>query len=199
MAASGGDGVRIIDKFTRENFGMWKFNMEMILAEKDLWAVVDGSEEPPSADADVTTKKVFDRKEMKAFALIVTNLVDQQIAHIRHCKGPAQAWTTLCNIHETKFLSNILFLRRKFFTCKMQEEDNMLDHVNKVKAFTDELACLEAPIMEGDVVMILLENLPPSYKLLIIALETRPMKELTLEFVIARLMHEVIKRKENEP
>ncbi len=36
MASSGGEGVHIIDKFNGENFGMWKFKMEMILAEKDL-------------------------------------------------------------------------------------------------------------------------------------------------------------------
>ena len=35
MASSGGEGVRIIDKFNGENFGMWKFKMEMILAEKE--------------------------------------------------------------------------------------------------------------------------------------------------------------------
>lgn len=42
MAASEGDGVRIIDKFNGVNFGMRKFKMEMILAEKDLWDVADG-------------------------------------------------------------------------------------------------------------------------------------------------------------
>ena len=198
MASSGGEGVRIIDKFNGENFGMWKFKMEMILAEKDLWEVVDGSEEPPSEDADPKTKKAFERNEKKAFAFIAINLVDRQIAHIRHCKGPAQAWTTLCNIHETKSLSNILFLWHKFFTSKMQEEDDLLDHINKVKALADELACLEAPVTEGDVVMTLLESLPPSYEFLITALETRATKELTMEFVTARLMHEVTKRKESE-
>lgn len=91
MAASEGDGVRIIDKFNGVNFGMWKFKMEMILAEKDLWDVADGGEEPPSADADLKTKKAFERREKKAFALIVTNLADQQIAHIRHCKTLAEA------------------------------------------------------------------------------------------------------------
>ena len=198
MASSGGEGVRIIDKFNGENFGMWKFKMEMILAEKDLWEVVDGSEEPPSEDADLKTKKAFERKEKKAFALIAINLVDRQIAHIQHCKGPAQAWATLCNIHETKSLSNILFLRRKFFTSKMQEEDDLLDHINKIKALADELACLEAPVMDGDVMMTLLQSLPPSFEFLIPALETRPIKELTMEFVTACLMHEVNKRKENE-
>ena len=80
----------------------------------------------------------------------------------------------------------------------MQEEDDLLDHINKVKALADELACLEAPVTEGDVVMTLLESLPPSYEFLITALERRATKELTMKFVTARLMHEVTKRKESE-
>jgi hypothetical protein len=47
--------------------------------------------------------------------------------------------------------------------------------------------------------MTLLENLPPSYEYLITALETLPMQDLTMEFVTARLMHEVSKRREKEP
>lgn len=46
--------------------------------------------------------------------------------------------------------------------------------------------------------MTLLESLPPSYEFLITALETRPIKELTMEFVSACLMHEMTKRKEGE-
>ncbi len=52
---------------------------------------------------------------------------------------------------------------------------------------------------DEDVVMTLLESLPPSYEYLIIALETLPMQDLTMEFLTARLMHEVSKRREKEP
>jgi gluconate kinase len=65
-------------------------------------------------------------------------------------------------IHETQSLSNILFIRRKFFTCKMQEGEDLLDHINKVKALADQLACLEVPVRDEDVVMTLLQSLPPS-------------------------------------
>ena len=81
----------------------------------------------------------------------------------------------------------------------MQEADDMLDHINKVKSLADQLTYLEVAIKDEDVVMTLLDSLPTSYEHLITALETRPMKELTLEFVTARLMHEVTKRKEKEP
>ena len=51
---------------------------------------------------------------------------------------------------------------------------------------------------DEDVVMTLLDCLPPLFNHAIIALKTRPMKELTLDFITARLMHEVSKRKKKE-
>ena len=199
MASSDSDGLKVVDKFNGDNFSLWKFKMEMVLSSKDLWDIVDGSEQPPPSSADVKDLKAYDKRVKTAFAMIATNLVDKELAHIKHCKGPAEAWRTLCNIHETKSLSNILFLRRKFFTIKMQEGDCMLEHINKVKSLADQLLCLDVPMHDEDIVMTLLDSLPPSYDHLIVALETRPMKELTVEFITSRLMHEVTKRKEKEP
>lgn len=110
MATTDGEGVRVIEKFNGENFGLWKFKMEMILDEKDLWEIVEGTEEPPPSDADVKEKKSYERRVKKAFAVIACNLADRQLAHVRTCKGPAEAWRVLCNIHETKSLSNVLFI-----------------------------------------------------------------------------------------
>ena len=47
--------------------------------------------------------------------------------------------------------------------------------------------------------MTLLDSLPPSFDYLITTLETRPFKELIMEFVTARLVHEESKRNEKEP
>jgi hypothetical protein len=156
-----------------------------------------GSEEAPPSDEDPKVIKEYQRRVKKAMSTIGINLVDSQLHHIKRCKGPAEAWKTLYNIHETWSLSNILFICHKFFTCKMQEGEDLLDHINKVKALADQLACLEVPVTDEDVVMTLLESLPPS-EYLITALETLPMQDLTMEFVTARLMHEVSKRREKE-
>ena len=199
MAFRENEGLKILDKFNGENFNLWKFKMEMILASRDLWDIVDESEEAPPSDANLKDKKAFEKQSKTAFGLIAINLVDKEMAHIKHCKGPTKAWKILCNIHETKSLSNILFLRYKFFIIKMQEADDIFDHINKVKSLVDQLTCLEVAIKDEDVVITLLDSLPTSYEHLITALETRPMKELILEFVTARLMHEVNKRKEKEP
>jgi hypothetical protein len=124
--------------------------MEMVLASMDLWEIVDGSEEAPPSNADPKIIKEYQRRVKKAMSIISINLVDSQLHHIKRCKGPAEAWKTLCNIHETRSLSNILFIHRKFFTCKMQEGEDLLDHINKVKALADQLACLEVLVRDED-------------------------------------------------
>ena len=137
MAYLESEAARVIDKFHGEKFSLWKFKMEMALASVDLWDIVDGSEKAPPSDADPKVLKEYQRRVKKAMSIIVLNLADNQLAHVKSCKGPAEAWKILCNIHETKSLSNILFVRRKFFTCKMDEGDDLLDHVNKVIALAD--------------------------------------------------------------
>lgn len=53
-------------------------------------------------------------------------------------------------------------------------------------------------VSNEDVVMTLLENLPPSYEQLITILETMAMKELTTKYVMVCLMHMMCKGKEKK-
>ena len=198
MALLVGETPRIVvDKFNGENFSLFKFKMEMILDEKDLWDLVEGTEIAPPTGSDEKLILAFKKHERTAFRILCTHLVDAQLQHVKSCKGTAEAWKTLRGIHETKGLANILFLKRKFFTIKMQESDDLLQHINKVKTLADQLEALDVTVMEGDIVMTLLESLPSSFENLIVAMETKDIKELTLTYVTSRLMHEVT-RKENQ-
>ena len=78
----------------------------------------------------------------------------------------------------------------------MQENDDLLDHINKVKTLADQLIYLKAPVISEDIEMTLLERLPPLYKYLITILEMMSMKELIIEYITSRSMHEMSKRKE---
>ena len=145
MATYENESVRNIDKFNGENFGLWKFRMEMVLSSMDLWEIVEETEEPPPEDDDPKVIKEFNRRAKKALSVIGLSLVNHQLAHIKGCKGPAEAWKALCNVHETKSLSNILFVRRKFFTIKMQEGDDLMAHINHVKSLADQLTASRSP------------------------------------------------------
>ena len=88
---------------------------------------------------------------------------------------------------------NILFIRDKIFTIKISESDDMLDHIHNVKSFADQLTCLEVPMKEKDVVMTLLDSLPPLFNYLFTASKTRLMKEFMLDSINSSFMQKLSK------
>ena len=80
----------------------------------------------------------------------------------------------------------------------MSKGEDLLEHVNKVKAIMNRLAYLEVPVRDKDIVMALLKGLPMSFEYLIIIMKSMPMKEITTEYVSTHLMREIPKCKEKE-
>ena len=44
-----------IEKFEGENFHLWKFKLQMVLEEKDLWNIVKGDEVEPTDERTTET------------------------------------------------------------------------------------------------------------------------------------------------
>ncbi len=74
----------------------------------------------------------------------------------------------------------------------------MLAHINMVKVLANQLCSIEVNIEDEDVYMVLLVSLPPSFDNLVTSLESMSTKDVDLQFIVARLLHEVSKRKESE-
>jgi hypothetical protein len=94
-------------------------------------------------------------------------------------------------VHEAKTIESKLFFRRRFFTIKMQEGEDLFTHINMVKAIVDQLRSIEVKIKDEDVYMVFLMSLPPSFDNLVTALESMSTKDIDLQFIVARLLHEV--------
>jgi hypothetical protein len=80
----------------------------------------------------------------------------------------------------------------------MQEGEDLLAHINMVKALAHQLRSVEGNIEDEDVYMVLLMSLPPSFDNLVTSLESMSSKDVDLQFIVTRLLHEVSKRKESE-
>jgi len=128
------ESLKVMEKFDGGNFHLWKFKMRMMFSKHGLWKFVDGSDTLPS---EKVARADYNEKEMKAFTLLFEHFTDVQLAHIQYCDNVKSAWEALCVVHEVKTIGNKLFLRRRFFTIKMQERDDMLVHINMVKALAD--------------------------------------------------------------
>jgi hypothetical protein len=123
-----------MEKFDGGNFHLWKFKMHIMLSKHGLWKFVDGSATIFDNEDEIAN---YNEKETKAFALLCEHLMDAQLAHIQYYENVKSIWETLCDVHETKTIINKLFLQRRSFTIKMQEGEDLLAHINMVKAFTN--------------------------------------------------------------
>jgi len=189
------ESLKVMEKFDGGNFHLWKFKMRMIFSKHGLWKFVDEGATLPSEEV---RRADYNEKETKAFALLYEHLTDAQLAHIQYCDNVRSAWEVLCGVHEAKTIGNKLFLQSRFFTIKMQEGDDMLVHINTVKALVDQLRSIKVNITDEDVYMVLFMSLPPSFDNLVTSLESMSTKDVDLQFIVARLLHEVSKRKEYE-
>jgi len=79
------------------------------------------------------------REKKKTFAMLALSHKNFHFSHICLYRTLAKTLAKLCNINEAKKIANILFLRCKFFTIEMEEENDMLVDIKKVKALVDHL------------------------------------------------------------
>ncbi|XP_062709476.1 uncharacterized protein LOC134288474 [Aedes albopictus] len=163
-----------LKKLGDSNYAVWKFRMELVLIQEDLFGVV--SEEKPE-DPD----PVWKAKDAKARALIGLSVEDGQLCHIIRAGSSKDMWDGLKTYHERSSLAK-----------------SMSEHLNEVTVLTNRLTAMGEELKEHWVVAMLLSSLPESYNSLITALESRPEYDLTLEYIKGKLLDEWKRRVENQ-
>jgi transposase InsO family protein len=193
MSVNVSNGVSV-EKLDGTNYHVWKFKMQLILEDKDLFGVIDGTDVKPEK-ADAVAEWV--KRDKKARVTICLALSDSVLATVRSCETAVSVWEKLASVFESKSLVNRLFMRRKLLTMKMSEGDALSTHINMLKTLAEQLAAIGAQTSEEDLVMTLLMSLPPSYEHFITALESVNESELTYDYVVAKLLNFDLRKKEN--
>ena len=138
MASRVEDSISRIEKFDGLNFHLWKFKMQVVLEDKDLWNIVNGTEvEPAGQGVTVAEQDRFRKRARKALATIYLSLVDSQLLMVRSAAMAKEVWEKLEGHHKTKSLANKLFLHKRYLTTTMLENERMIDHVNKLRSIAN--------------------------------------------------------------
>ena len=186
-----------VEKLTRENYHTWKFDMKMLLLDKDLWDVVTGDETlAPGASADRRLK--FKKLENRSLSMICLAISPDLKIYVRSATTGKEAWDALSKHFEEKTLSRKIQFRRKLYSLRMGNA-SATEHINRVKTIGDLLEALDDPVQEKDLVMILISSLPDEYNNLITTLETLKEEQLTWDYVRDRILAEYDRKKGEKP
>lgn len=125
----------------------------MFWASMDLWNIMHGSQKKSTFQCGSHGLKYIPNIWKKnALFIIRLNLADNQFAHIKSCKEPTEAWKMLCNIHKWRICPISSSSTRSFSRAKCKNND-LLDNVNMIKEFADQIDCLEVPMRDQNIVM----------------------------------------------
>nr|CCA21479.1 PREDICTED: copia proteinlike putative [Albugo laibachii Nc14] len=137
--------------------------MQMVLEEPDLWEVVSGDMKLENCVIIWTGEAPVAMGETRDSAGGIQNKVSQG-------DGYHLPWNERFAIaFSSKSLAKKLFLRRLYFTIKMEDGDDVLEHISNVKTVAEQLDAIGAPVREDDLVITLLGSLSDSFQFLITA------------------------------
>lgn len=182
-----------IDKLNNSNYFMWKYKVELLLINQDLWDVI--TDEQPSTPAALRNWMKRDNKARTTIGLLVE---DNQLVHIRGKATAIDTWNALKSIHEKNTLTNRISVYKKITLTRMNESDNMENHLNNLINLFQKLEDLGDIPNEQWKIGIVFASLPQSYSTLVTALEARNEEDLTWSIVYTKLLDEFQRQNEQE-
>ena len=157
-------------KIDGENYINWKFMLTTILKADSLWTIVKGDEPKTIVVALIPD---WDRREMKEKVLLQMSVKDNIIHHIRDCKTSKEMWDVLKGLYETSNANQILFLKTRLLSIKMEANESIGNFVSIMKYLSDILGDIGEKVSSSDLVTISLKGLVQYYKVFMSALSAR--------------------------
>ncbi|KAI5070918.1 hypothetical protein GOP47_0013169 [Adiantum capillus-veneris] len=150
-----------------------------VLVGKGLWDYVSGDEVRPGSIAPATPgrgatvgvgpsqvtpeQKRWDTKDAQAMAVIALTIKRTITPYIRSCRTSEDAWNTLQAMFGERNAARIEFLKKQLDKIQMDEGDDIVEHLTKIRDLKEQLLSIDEVIPEKDLVSKTLNSLPPSY------------------------------------
>jgi hypothetical protein len=206
-----GSSTYNIDKLTETNYRSWAQQLQWILDERNLWDIVQGKEQRPTAPTAPTTSAAtteaaapavdpeataeyetkledFTLRSKKARSTIGASISASIMVYIEGMTDPAVMWQTLEEKYNPKTQTTLFQIIRQFMNVKMSEGDNMEKHLQNVQSLKRKCEEQGERISDNVYVAILLNSVSEEYKIAVTILESQA--ELTPTLIINRLMEE---------
>ncbi|PIL29497.1 transcription factor [Ganoderma sinense ZZ0214-1] len=186
-------------KLDDTNYAEWRMFMEAQLMKQGVLTVATGeTTRPPGADT-ANAVKAWKKKNQIALSEIILGLTPSQLGHVRGIADAHPAWTALETVHRSRGLGTRLSLRRDFYTMAKRDDQPMTSWISDVNKAAFQLKDIGAEVSDEDIMVVLTIGLPSSYENFLVSLDATPTDDLTLEYVIRRLVNEDSRQAQSLP
>lgn len=169
-----------VNQFDGNNFPIWSRRVTAIFAAKEMEEYLERE-----ADPEKNTEVI---KAKKAYALLISLLDDRILASFQKEDTACKIWKSLQSTYEFKGAVNQILTRKRLSTIKKSKEISMRQHIDEVLKLITDLRISGAEVSDIDTIVYILMSLPKDFEAVKVALENQPDANLTLEFVMQRLI-----------
>ena len=169
-----------------KNYPTWKLQCKMALMKDSLWGIVNENRSLGGRCSCRYPQKVHCEKGQSTSYRCASR--DPSLLYmLGNRENPAAVWTPLEEQFQRKTWSNKLQLKRKLFSLKLKEGESVHQHIKTMTEPFEALAVIGDAVTEEDQVVYLLASFPPSYDMLVTALEAQSENVPKWELVTERL------------
>ena len=172
-----------IEKFNGQNFELWKLKMEDLLVDREQWIVVD-----PGTKLTATSQNDWDTLERREKSTIRLCLSDSVLLNIYGEYSAVKLWEKLGSLYQSNSLVNKLFLQKKLFHLKMDENDIVTEHLNVYNTLVSQITSVGIKMAKEDKCITLLCSLLDSWDNLIVAIGSSSQVTLKFDEIVSSLL-----------
>ena len=171
--------TQISIKLTSSNYTSWRFQFHAILIGYDLMGFIDGSNPCPSPTITTETDNkpnpdysLWIRQDQLILSAIAGSISPNLVPFIASAKTSQEAWTILANTYAKPSRGRLTQLKEDLRLIHKGTQ-TITDYLQHAKTIADELAMLNAPIDNEDLILKILGGLDEDYKDLCSAIRVR--------------------------
>ena len=183
---AGASNIGGIKPFNGDDFYTWKFRMQQLFDELDLWDVVI---------KDDRDAKDWGQKNRKALGVLTRSLSNEKLGYVMSAESAAAAWRNLVKAHEPNDFIQMYTLRRKLYSSKKADNTSMTVHIEGLRTLIRQLQAIGVEVSENEAATVLLMSLPENFEPLITALAASGIKSIGFEDLVARVQREEDRKK----
>lgn len=157
-------------KLTSTNYPAWRVQMNALFIGYDLTGFIDGTTKcPVKTDPNFS---YWTRQDQLILHAILTSVDPSIITALGNVKTSQQAWEILQKMFASKTRARIMHLKERLSRIT-KGVSPVSEYLNNIKAIADELAIINSPVDDIDIVIHTLNGLGTEYREITTAIRTR--------------------------
>jgi hypothetical protein len=138
ISSNASTSKELIERLNEDNYTTWRFVMQNIMLDLDLWDIITGDEiKPEEGIAEIAT---FNKRNRKALAKINLSIDKSLFRLTKDCSDAVTAWSALENHFAEKDRLATVSMRRELYTMKYDGSRSMIEHIHYMRNLNDRLA-----------------------------------------------------------